>query len=111
VGFAHRDVVVHVEVAVGIAGLIQPDEGSFDDEEHSHRIFVLMCDQRVSFSRGLIDKVARGSGPVVFQVTPFSRDRIGENLVRMVVAVDEPGPFRHQDVAPFVLLGRNPQGP
>src|SRR4029450_6855579 len=111
VGLAERDVLVNVEVAVRLPLVVQPDQRSFDDEEHLHRIRMVVCDQGVGLARRLVDEVARGRDPVVLEITPLARDRVGEDLVRMIVPVHQPGRLGHQDVAPFVQAGRDPQRP
>ena len=40
-------------------------------------------------ARGLVDEVAGRRDPVVLEVAPLARDRVGEDLVRVIVAVDE----------------------
>src|SRR5580704_11896511 len=71
---AQLDVVEHVEVAVGLAILVQPDQRAGDVERHPHRLVALVRDQRVRLARRLVDPVAGGRGPVVLQVPPLAGD-------------------------------------
>lgn len=48
---------------------------------------------------------------VVFEVAPLAGDGVGEDLVRVVVAVDEPGAVGTQHVGPPVLARGDPQRP
>ncbi len=107
----HRDVVVDVEVPDGLAVLVEPDQRTLDVEEDPHRVFVFIGDERVSFAGRLVDEITRGRRPVVLEITPLARDRVGEDLVRVVVAVHQPGALRHEDVAPLVALRRDPERP
>lgn len=105
------DVVVDVEKSVRLPFLVEPDERTLDLEEHLHRLFALIDDQRMALARRLVDEIAGGGCPVVLKVAPLASDRIGEHLVGMVVPVHQPRLLRHQDVAPFVLSRRDPQRP
>src|SRR6059058_28967 len=91
VGPDQRDVVEHVERPVRLAVLVQPDQRPGDVEGHPHRLVALVGDQRVRLARRLVDPVARGGDPVVLQVAPLARDRVGEDLLRVVVPVDKAG--------------------
>ena len=108
---AQLDVVEHVEVAVGLAVLVQPDQRAGDVERHPHRLVALVRHQRVRLARRLVDPVPGGRHPVVLQVPPLAGDRVGEDLLRMVVPVHQPGAAAQQHVAPPVLAGGDEQRP
>src|SRR3954451_4697473 len=108
---ADLDVVVHVEEVHDVAVLVEPDQRALDLEVHLHRLVGLVGDERVRLTRGLGDEAARGRDPVVLEIAPLARDRVREDLVRVVVAVDQPGARRHQHVAPAVLRDRDPDRP
>src|SRR3954451_19606327 len=108
---ADVDVVVHVEEVLDLAVLVEPDQRALDLEVHLHRLLGLVGDERVRLARRLVDEGAGGRDPVVLEVAPLARDRVREDLVRVVVAVDEPGAGRHQHVAPAVLRDRDPDRP
>jgi hypothetical protein len=65
----------------------------------------------VCASPGAVDEVAGGGDPVVLQVAPLAGDRVREDLVRVVVAVDEARLGGAEDVAPAVLARQNEQRP
>jgi hypothetical protein len=52
---------------------------------------MVVGDQGVGLARRLVDEVARGRDPVVLKIVPLARDRVGEDLVRMVVPVSVKG--------------------
>src|SRR3954468_1094928 len=108
---ADLDVVVHIEEVLDLAVLVEPDQRALDLEVDLHRLVGLVGDERVGLARGLVDEGAGGRDPVVLEVAPLARDRVGEDLVGVVVAVDEAGPRRHQHVAPAVLGDRDPDRP
>src|SRR5580704_19092823 len=54
---AQSNVIVNVEVSVGLAVFIQPDQRALHHEEHLHRIFVLIGHQRVCLAGRLVDEV------------------------------------------------------
>src|SRR4051812_8142091 len=83
---AELDVVVHVEEVHGVAVLVQPDQRPAYLEVHLHRLVGLVRDERVRLARRLVDEAARRRDPVVLEVAPLARDRVGEDLVRVVVA-------------------------
>src|SRR5574337_760253 len=102
VRLAQRDVVVHVEIAGRIAVLVEPDERRVNVKEDAHRLVIIIGDERVTLAGRLVDEIAGGRGPTVFEIAPFPRNREGHHLVGMIVPVHEPGLFRPQDVAPLV---------
>ncbi|MNL21235.1 hypothetical protein D3C87_1425140 [compost metagenome] len=101
---------MHVKVPDRLAFLVQPDEGALHDEEDLHRFWMVMRHQRVTLAGRLVDEIASFGSPFVLQVAPLARQREGEHLVRMVVAIDQPWTVGAQNVGPFVLAGRDPQG-
>src|SRR5262249_33162229 len=60
---AHRDVVVNVEMAGRRAVLVEPDQRTGDDEEHPHRVLVLIGHQRMPLAGRLVDEIAGRGGP------------------------------------------------
>jgi len=78
---AKRDVIVNVEEPGGFAGLVEPDQRRADDEEHLHRLVIFIGDQRVALAGRLIDEVAGRRRPIMLQIAPFARDRIGHHLM------------------------------
>jgi hypothetical protein len=108
---AHLDIRMHIEIAGRLAVLVEPDQRTRDDEEDPHWFFMLERNQRVSFAGGLVNEIAASRSPVMFEIAPFARDRVSENFVRMVVAVNEARRCRRKDVTPFVGRWRDPERP
>src|SRR4029077_20700154 len=108
---AQLDVVEHIEVALRLAVLVQPDQRPGDVEGHAHRLRGLVRHERVRLAGRLIDPVAGGRHPVVLQVAPLAGDRVREDLLGVVVAVHHARPAAHEDVAPPVLPRGDPQRP
>ena len=96
-------VVVDVEVTVAVAVLVQPDERPLDHEEAPHGLLGLIGHQRVPLPWGLVDERALRGGPRLLEVAPLAADRVGEDLVRVVVPVDQPSLLGPQDVGPSVV--------
>src|SRR5581483_2560818 len=84
VRLAELDVVVDVEMTSRIAVLIEPYQRRADDEEDTHLFGMIIGDERVALAGALVDEVAGGRGPVVLEITPLSRDRVGEHLMWVI---------------------------
>src|SRR4051794_9430255 len=87
---ADLDVVVHVEEVLDLAVLVEPDQRAPDLEVHLHRLLGFVGDERVGLARRLVDEGAGGRDPVVLEVTPPSRERVREDLLRGGEAGREP---------------------
>ena len=75
-GLAEVNIVEHVEVAAGLAGLDEPDQRTFDHEKHLHGFGVIVGDERVRLARRLVDEVARRRDPVVLEIADVQRAEI-----------------------------------
>src|SRR5262249_51547705 len=83
VALAPLDVVEHVEMALRLAVLVQPDQRTGDVEGHPHRLRGLVRHERVRLAGRLIDPVPGGRHPVMLQVAPLAGDRVREDLLRV----------------------------